>query len=301
MPNVAIHPSQVSTIEELRAVVDGFPEEIHRIRAETGDEPLETGAEVTDHAVAKPEQLELTGRVSDLTAQGASRPRACWDAIRELNRNATPVRAVTPWGVYEDMIILEVEAERQGRSMRFTMKLVQIIRVGLTDEEVGDEANGPAEDRTSEEKHGKVNSEEITGDVEIEGELPWLDAPRPDPSQIPQFLRDQFPDDFLQSVPRQYADVPPPEQLARLLEQQSPVRAIRDVLESRTPHSIPAAIDRYAPGASRTLTRQLLDALPDGTLSAMPDRSIRQLVLSRIPPDIRSNIPQDVISGILNA
>ena len=81
MPNVALIPEYSTRIPILAGLVDGFPEETHKLVTDTGNSPLEDGAIITDHAVARAEQLVLTGMVSDLTAEGYRPARGGMDGI----------------------------------------------------------------------------------------------------------------------------------------------------------------------------------------------------------------------------
>ena len=65
MPNVALIPNAATKIDALTVFVDGFPDAVHKLSTGTGSEPLEDGREATDHAVARQDQLVLTGWVSD--------------------------------------------------------------------------------------------------------------------------------------------------------------------------------------------------------------------------------------------
>ena len=139
----------------LTAVVDGYPEGTHKLETVTGGEPLEDGRSVTDHAVARQDRLVLTGWVSDFN--GGERPREAWETIRRLHRAVTPLNVVTEWGRYSEMIIRRAEAPQTTRGMRFTLELEQIIRVGVTDQELPEEeVEGPADGRSGEQERGRV-------------------------------------------------------------------------------------------------------------------------------------------------
>ena len=65
MPNVALIPDAATMIDAFTVFVDGFSDATHKISTITGGEPLEDGTQATDHAVARQDQLTLTGWVSD--------------------------------------------------------------------------------------------------------------------------------------------------------------------------------------------------------------------------------------------
>ena len=156
MPNVALVPAHATRIPTLEGYIDGFPDELHKLVTDTGKSPLEDGSIITDHAVARAEQLELTGITSDLTIEGVAHPRAAMEHLRALHRAVTALTVVTPFGTYRDMLITEIKAQRAGNGLRFTMKLEHLLRVGVRDEEVGPDVGGPAEGRTSEVQRGAV-------------------------------------------------------------------------------------------------------------------------------------------------
>ena len=156
MPNVALIPGSGTVISALVDVVDGYPELVHRLETTTGGEPLESGLRVTDHAVARQEQLTLTGWVSDFN--GGNRARDAWEKLRELHKKVKTVRVVTEWGVYPEMLIRKAEAPQTARGMRFTLELEEVIRVGVLDTELVAEelAGGPGEGRSGEIERGRV-------------------------------------------------------------------------------------------------------------------------------------------------
>ena len=159
MPNVALIPHRSPRVEALSAVVDGYPDESHKVNLFMGEEPIEDGSPVTDHAVALREEVTLTGWVSNISMAGDQyRPHDAWTRIRELAHDLKVVSLVTAFGMYPEMIIIQAEADAVGGGMRFTLKLAQVIRVGVLPGEIGEGAIGPAEDRTSEVLRGKVLS-----------------------------------------------------------------------------------------------------------------------------------------------
>ena len=131
MPNVALIPRSATRIPLLTAVVDGFPSTTHTLETGIGGEPLEDGRQVTDHAIAREEQLELTGFVSDF--RGGQAPADAWEEIRRLHRELVPMEVFTEWGTYGEMLLRRCKAVQAGRGMRFTLNLHQVIRVGVTD------------------------------------------------------------------------------------------------------------------------------------------------------------------------
>ena len=155
MPNIALLPSVATTIPVIQAVVDGWPDAVHRLETSTGNAPLEDGREVTDHAVARQAHLTLTGWVSNF--RGADRPRRAWLEITRIHKAVIPLRVITEWRVYNEMLIFRAEAPQKSRGLRFTLELREVIRVGITDTELPpEELSGPAEGRSGEVQRGRV-------------------------------------------------------------------------------------------------------------------------------------------------
>ena len=128
MPNTAFISTARTSIPLLDAVIDGAPTTTHLLSLDKSDEPLEDGTSVTDHAVALPESLRITGWISDMA--GGGRPGAAWAEIRRLNRTKALLTVTTEWGQYNEMLLQRVEGFQDGRGCRFEMQLGEIIRVG---------------------------------------------------------------------------------------------------------------------------------------------------------------------------
>ena len=155
MPNLALIPTAAPSVPPLTAVVDGWPAENHSIKTNIAGAPVEDGVEATDHSVLSSEEVTLTGWVSDWG--GGARPADAWGEVRRLARVREPIRLVTEWGVYPEMLISEADAPKDHRGMRFTIKLVWINRVGIVDSELpAEQLSGPAVGRSGEVARGRV-------------------------------------------------------------------------------------------------------------------------------------------------
>ena len=155
MPNIAIIRTAEPDIPPLSGLVDGWPEEQHAVKVTVGGAPIEDGTRISDHAVVASEEVTLTGWVSDWN--GGDRPGAAWDAVRRMAGALEPIRVVTEWGVYPSMLVLEADAPKRYRGMRFRLKLGWLNIVGVTDSELPEgEVSGPAADRTGEVSRGRV-------------------------------------------------------------------------------------------------------------------------------------------------
>ena len=127
MPNSPLIIRAASLVQGLTLFVDGYPNHVHKITTRIGGEPLEDGRDVTDHVVAAPEDVVLTGSVSDMV--GGQRAKRAWQAIEELHAKSEPVRVITEWGIYPEMVIARCEAQPAGRGMTFELTVREILRV----------------------------------------------------------------------------------------------------------------------------------------------------------------------------
>lgn len=156
MPNRPLIFRASTLVRGLVLYVDGYPGRVHRLVTRTGGQPVEDGRRITDHAVAEPRSLVLTGSVSDMG--GIQRPKEAWAAIEDLHQREEPVRVVTEWRTYPEMLIKRCEGTATGRGLRFEMEVEEVIRVSTTEEpSVPSTAlSGSARDRSGETARGRV-------------------------------------------------------------------------------------------------------------------------------------------------
>ena len=147
-------------------IIDGFPQTTARHKANVSTSPIETGEQVADHAVALPTSITVQGHITDQESE--SRPRIAWDNIRRQSGGVMPVTVVTPWHIYPEMIITEATATQQGAGLVITLKLTEVLRVGVRSvpttageaTPLGTDPSGPAAERTDNQQRGNVLSPE---------------------------------------------------------------------------------------------------------------------------------------------
>ena len=156
MANRPIIIRALTAVEGLVLYVDGFPNQQPKLTTRTGEEPLEDGRQVTDHAVAQAPVVVLTGSVSDIP--GARRPTRAFERIFAMWQGVEPVRVVTEWHTYDEMLITRFEPRPTGRGMRFEMEVREVLRVRTTVEPdtPSSALSGPAVGRTGEVTRGRL-------------------------------------------------------------------------------------------------------------------------------------------------
>ena len=156
MPNAALIAGKQTVIEGLESAYDAFSDTSHRLKTRTGTAPLESGSVITDHAVAAPIEVTLTGVVSDLHLNGDARPQEAWSALLKAWKEVNTFRVITPWIVYPEMLVMDVNARESGFGIDFEIKLQEIQLVGREEAVPSFEALAPAADRQPEETLGTI-------------------------------------------------------------------------------------------------------------------------------------------------
>ena len=158
MPNVALIPEQNASIDGLDEVVSGFLNMTVKLRTHIGDEPLEDGSNINDHAITQNTILILQGVVSDLSDKGTSAASTAFQRFQDLYSKVSILTVVTPWAVFEEMLIDRLDSHQQGRGMLFTLELRKIIRVGVESTGSAQATNGPARGRAPPVNRGRIIS-----------------------------------------------------------------------------------------------------------------------------------------------
>ncbi len=119
--------------EEL--LVEGYPRESYTTRAEMTEHPIEQSADISDHTIPKPRELELEcvigGHIfSDRIEFDPDRPNTVVQQIDELILSGTPVDIETQRGLFENFQLLERTEERTievGDAARFVLRAKELF------------------------------------------------------------------------------------------------------------------------------------------------------------------------------
>ena len=123
---VIVAAAQVG-IEPLLMLVDGWPQISAKLETRIGEDPIDTGSSITDHAVANPPVVSMVGVVSDL--EGTDRVAEAWQTLYRLQQEVTVMRVITEWGIYEEMLVERAEGSQVGRGLQLELVMRQVLRV----------------------------------------------------------------------------------------------------------------------------------------------------------------------------
>ena len=154
----AIYDRRSTSLPLLIGHVDGYLDEEHERQVTVTRFPVESGAELSDHAVKEPDSLKLTGWTSDLFPTDPAdipetdRPAQAWAEINRIMEARQLLEVVTILGVYSDMVVTRALAPvttRTGRGLFFTLEFQQVLTAPLRPIEfrILPTATGPAVDR----------------------------------------------------------------------------------------------------------------------------------------------------------
>ena len=167
--------------------LDAVISEAHTNKVSLTSNPVELGAEITDHAVVQPKRLNIVAQVSDTpiglaafgqivdsvtglfgtsTTENITRSKAAYKAIVQLQKDREPVEIQTKLEFHDDMIITNVSVQQDkntSRIVRMSIDLQQVIIaeseiVQLTEEQL--QAGSAKEQASPAEKSGRKEATE---------------------------------------------------------------------------------------------------------------------------------------------
>ncbi len=121
-------------------VFDAIFSETHYSTLEVTENPVESGASITDHAYVKPYRVTVSagisntplGPVSGQFGDGAERARTAYQALLDLQATREPFDVQTGLKLYSDMVCTSIGTQQDPRTpevLDFVAELRQIIIV----------------------------------------------------------------------------------------------------------------------------------------------------------------------------
>lgn len=150
--------------------------EKHNSEVEVTSNPIETGAEVNDHAYVKPKKVEL--EVADGNAA------ATFNALVTFQEAREPFTLVTGFRVYENMVITEVDATRDkthSKVLKATVRCreVIIVETGTAEDDSKDGKDKSKSDKTSKDKANNSKTADKTNNGANAGDKGGTTVPAP--------------------------------------------------------------------------------------------------------------------------
>jgi hypothetical protein len=126
-----------SIIEPLALTVvvfDATMSEDHTSSVEWTDFPVESGLDVTDHAIENPNEVVITGVISDtplFATPTPNRSRSAFETLIRLKESHKLVTVVTGLKVYNNMGIVSVTTTRDNQTGQAVVPVVEFKQIRL--------------------------------------------------------------------------------------------------------------------------------------------------------------------------
>jgi hypothetical protein len=137
--------------------LDAVISESHVNEVSLTNNPVELGAEITDHAVVQPKKLNIVAQVSDTplglaafgqivdlvtglfgssTSENITRTNAAYNAIVQLQEAREPIELQTKLKLYTNMIITNVSVQQDKNTSRIVRMSIDVQQVIITQSEI---------------------------------------------------------------------------------------------------------------------------------------------------------------------
>lgn len=139
---IQIFESGRTHVPSLAGFIDVYIEEEHLMEVDVTQYPVESRAEISDHATIKPIKIRLNGGQSDLRRNGASEDArlahagAGWRAITALLQNRELHVIETPLRRYENMVLTRAKSvvnNSVGRTLRVELEFTEVLTAATVD------------------------------------------------------------------------------------------------------------------------------------------------------------------------
>jgi hypothetical protein len=155
-------------------VIEATLSETHEATCTVTDQPIETGARISDHIILDPERVIIEGFVSDspINLSAGFNSQATFDELYALREARQLLTVVTGYKVYVDMAITRITVPRDqstGQAIRFSVELKKINRVGSLTiqlfEDVLSQAQGAVDQASSRLNLGRFTPVDLTSNL----------------------------------------------------------------------------------------------------------------------------------------
>lgn len=137
--------------------LDAVISESHSNKVKVTKNPVELGAEITDHAIIEPKQLKIVADVSDTpmglaalgqivdlvtglfgtsTDKNLTRSVAAYNAMVKLQERLEPITVQTKLVLYQNMVITGIETDQNVHTSRYVSMVITLDEVLITESEI---------------------------------------------------------------------------------------------------------------------------------------------------------------------
>lgn len=161
--------------------IDATVQEVFISKTTVTQNPIEFGANITDHGIRQPDKYRVAGRISDIpirelipdpwkNGDAETRSKAAWAILNELKNAIEPFTIESGLQRYENMLIETLTAQQNARNsnvLDFVAECTQVIIVDTEETIVGFPQAGSTEEQASSEvDRGDVQAEELSDEIE---------------------------------------------------------------------------------------------------------------------------------------
>jgi len=184
--------------------LDAVISESHNNQVRLTKNPVELGADITDHAIIEPKKLNIVAQVSDTTlgiaalgqivdlvtglfgtatSDNITRSNAAYNAMVQLMEQREPIDVQTKLKLYENMILTSLSTTQDKDSSRIVLMTINLEEVLITESQIvkldADQLLGgsTSEQGTSSENKGrqeKVTPNETTTTSVLKSIIDWV-------------------------------------------------------------------------------------------------------------------------------
>ena len=184
--------------------LDAVLTETHNNQVRLTKNPVELGADITDHAIVEPKRINIVAQVSDTplgtaafgqivdlvtglfgtsTSQNITRGNAAYNAMVQLMEQCEPIEVQTKLRLYENMVITNLSTTQDKDSSRIVLMTLSLEEVLITGSQIVKldaaqlEEGSAREQGTSPEKKGRqepVTPDETTDKSVLKSVIDWV-------------------------------------------------------------------------------------------------------------------------------
>lgn len=147
--------------------IDIVSSEIIELPSETTDNPIESGAEVTDHIINKPTTLRMVCQIGGSTLLNfADRRLEGYEALKKLRDDKLPVTVVSGLETFSNMLINNISIDRNLQNasvLQFSIEFKQAKIVSSQRVDVSSKVSAKKEPKTKDRASSTQNKGKVQG------------------------------------------------------------------------------------------------------------------------------------------